>query len=187
MSIKQLLLQHIPFLNIYIVAIYLGACVWLHWTIIKGCCNNTNCTVSLQHLKLRTYLNTVLRAVAFCPQTSITNVEYLTFQRPLATGNTLTVPYSVIALPFVELIHVLLPLGFGKMQTFFKIFSIMANWLRNAFLILHYPRVICRVFCSYIGTVLTNNNEVIQDNLKRITNEKNAQCSVFLYLRVQPY
>jgi len=63
----------------------------------------------------------------------------------------------------------------------------MANWLRNTFLILHYPTVICTVFCSYNGKFLTNTNEVIKNILKRITNAKNAQCSIFLYLRVQPY
>jgi membrane-associated HD superfamily phosphohydrolase len=56
-----------------------------------GCCYNTHCTVSLQQLTLPLYLNTVLIALAFCPQTAITDVEYLTLQRPLALGNTLSI------------------------------------------------------------------------------------------------
>ena len=39
----------------------------------------TRCTISLPQLKLRTQLNTVLGAGAFCPQTAITNDEYMTF------------------------------------------------------------------------------------------------------------
>ena len=54
------------------------------------------------------------------------------------------------------------------MQTFLKIFSTMANWLRNALLILHYPTVIFTVFSSYLGTVLTKSNKLIRDILKEI-------------------
>jgi len=32
------------------------------------------------------------------------------------------------------------------------------------------PTVICTVFFSYLGTVLTNRNELIPDIVKRITN-----------------
>jgi len=91
LSIKQLLDQHIPLLKLYIAAISVGACGWLHCTIIKGCHNNTHCTVSLPHLTLRTQLNTVLRTGALCPQTAITDVEYLTFHRPLTVGNMLPI------------------------------------------------------------------------------------------------
>ena len=94
MSIKQLVTQHIPFLNIYIAAISLGACVWLRWTFIKGYCNNTHCAFSLPHLTLRTQLNTVLAAGVSCSQTAITDVEYLTFWSPLAIGITLSVAAS---------------------------------------------------------------------------------------------
>ena len=45
LSIKQLLPQHIPLLKFYIAAISLGSCVWLHRTILKGCCGITHYTI----------------------------------------------------------------------------------------------------------------------------------------------
>ena len=79
LSIKQQLAQRIPLLKLHIAAISLVDSGGLHWTIIKGCCNNTHCTVTLPHLTLCTQLNTVLTAGAFCPQTRITDVDYMTF------------------------------------------------------------------------------------------------------------
>jgi hypothetical protein len=87
---------------------------------VTFCCNNTHCNVSLPHLTLPTSLNTVLIAIAFCPQTAITDVQYPTLQRPLAVGNTLSVSTHFNCITFVNLIHVFLPLDFVIMQKFFK-------------------------------------------------------------------
>jgi hypothetical protein len=65
---------------------------------------------------------------------------------------------------------VLLPLEFVLMQKFSKIFTAMANLWRNTLLKLHYPTVLRTVFCSYLGTILTNGKELIPDILKIITN-----------------
>jgi hypothetical protein len=45
LSTKQLIAQYIPVLELYIAAIFLAVCVCLHWTIIKGCSNNTHWAV----------------------------------------------------------------------------------------------------------------------------------------------
>jgi hypothetical protein len=50
----------------------------------------------------------------------------------------------------------------------------MANWWRNALLILRYPMVICADFCSYLGVFLSDRNELIPHIVKRIPNANDA-------------
>jgi len=44
----------------------------------------------------------VLAADAFCSENAITNVEYLTFQRPLAVGNTLSISANCNRITFCQ-------------------------------------------------------------------------------------
>jgi len=74
----------------------------------------------------------------------------------------------------VKLVHVLQPLALVIIKTFSNMCSTMAIWLRNALLILHYPKVICTVLCSYVGAVLINKNELISDNVKRNARARKA-------------
>ena len=127
--------------------------------IIKRCHSKTHCAVNLPHLTYRTHLNTVLGAGAFCLQTAITDVVYVTFQRHLAIGNTLSISAHCNRLTFCESCPCVSANGFCNNAKILKKFYAMADWWRNALLILHYPTVICTVFCSYLGTVLTNGNE----------------------------
>jgi hypothetical protein len=48
----------------------------------------------------------------------------------------------------------------------------MANGRRNALVILHYQKEICRGFCSYLGKVQTN--YLMPDIVKGITNGNKA-------------
>jgi hypothetical protein len=78
LSTKQLLAQYISVLKLYIAAIYLGACVCLHWTIIKGCSNNTHCAVlATLHAPYTDQHSAGCRC--FLYDNCITDVEYLTF------------------------------------------------------------------------------------------------------------
>jgi uncharacterized membrane protein len=52
--------------------------------------------------------------------------------------------------------------------------STMANWWRNALLLVNYPMVICTVFGSYLGAVLTDRIYLIPDIVNRITNTNGA-------------
>jgi hypothetical protein len=104
----------------------------------------------------------VLSSDAFCPQTAITNVEYLILQRPLAIGNTLSISVNCIRLTFCQSCPYASNTGFCNNADFSK-YSLMTNSLRNALLMLLYRIVSFTVFCSYLGTVLNNRNELIRD------------------------
>jgi hypothetical protein len=46
---------------------------------------------------------------------------------------------------------------------------------------LYYGTVICTVFCTYLGTVITNRNELIQDTLNNIEMRVNHIMKIFPY------
>ena len=90
LSIKQLLYQNIPLLELYI-APSLRSLRLASLNLYTGRHSNAHCAVPLPQLAFRKKVNTVLGADTFCPQTAITDVEYLTFLRPLALGITLPI------------------------------------------------------------------------------------------------
>jgi len=120
LGIKQLVAQHIPLLKLYIAAISLGDCVWLHCIIITGCHNNTHCAASLSHL-------TPVHSWTQCwvQVLSVRKMQYPTLNispfNPLCPYETRgQSPHCVIVLHFVNLVHVLLAVDFVIKQQFLK-------------------------------------------------------------------
>ena len=127
--------------------------------IIKRCHSKTHCAVNLPHLTYRTHLNTVLGAGAFCLQTAITDVVYVTFQRHLAIGNTLSISAHCNRLTFCESCPCVSANGFCNNAKILKKMLCYCRLVEECSADTTLSEGNLHGLFSYLGKFLTNNNE----------------------------